>query len=86
MCNLINTHTHTHNQGGKMSKRLGGNIIGCKDTSWHFIRFPDGSNIGSTLQCRGETPRHTVCTCIILVAMQVRQNRGGSKSTPGTWI
>ena len=39
-----------------MSKRLGG-IIGCKDkaSSWHLIGFPNGSNIGSTLSCWGET-------------------------------
>ena len=41
-----------------MSKRLGG-IIGCKDkiSSWHLIGFPDGSNIGSTVSCWGETTR-----------------------------
>ena len=38
-----------------MSKCLGG-IIGCKDktSSWHFIGFPDSSNIGSTVSCRAE--------------------------------
>ena len=37
-------------QGGKLSKRLGGNM-GCKDktSSWHLIGFSDGSNIGSTV-------------------------------------
>ena len=37
-----------------MSKRLVG-IIGCKDktSSWHLIGFPDGSNIGSIVSCRG---------------------------------
>ena len=35
-----------------MAKRLGG-IIGCKykPSSWHSNGFPDGSNIGSTVQC-----------------------------------
>ena len=44
-----------------MSKRLGG-VIGHKDrtSSWHLIGFPDGSNIGSTVECRGETHRYTV--------------------------
>ena len=43
-----------------MSKRLGRNI-GCKDkkSSWHSIGFPDGSSIGSTVLCRGETYRYT---------------------------
>ena len=39
-----------------MSKRLGGNIIGCKNktSSWYLIGFPDdGSNMGSTVSCRG---------------------------------
>ena len=41
--------------------KLGG-IIGCKDktSSWHLNGFPDGSNIGSTVQCRGETHRYAV--------------------------
>ena len=49
-----------------MSKRLGGNI-GCKDkvSSWHLIDFPNGSNIGSTVSCRGETQRYTVHTCTL---------------------
>ena len=40
---------HPPLSGKKMSKRLGG-VIGCKDknSSWHLIRFPNGSNIGST--------------------------------------
>ena len=44
-----------------MSKRLGGNL-GCKDktSSWHSIGFLNGSNIGSTFSCRGETHRYTV--------------------------
>ena len=43
-----------------MSKRLGG-IIGCKykTSSWHLIGFPNGSNIGSTVSCRGEAHRYT---------------------------
>ena len=47
--------------GGKMSKRLGG-IIGCKykASSWHLNGFPDGSNIRSTVKCRGETHRYAV--------------------------
>ena len=41
--------------GEDTSKRLGG-IIGCKDktSSWYLIGFLDGSNIGSTVSCRGE--------------------------------
>ena len=37
---------YSPNQGGKLSKRLGGNI-GCKakNSSWHLIGFPDGSSI-----------------------------------------
>ena len=49
-----------------MSKRLGG-IIGCKykTSSWHLNGFPyDGSNIGSTVQCRGEAHPYTVCVCV----------------------
>ena len=48
-------------QGGKMSKRLG-RIIGCKDktSSWYLIGFLDGSNIGSTVSCRGEAHLCTV--------------------------
>ena len=44
-----------------MSKRLGG-IIGCqgKTSSCHLNGFPDGSNIGSTVQCRGEAHRCNV--------------------------
>ena len=43
-----------------MSTRLGG-IIGCKNkaSSWHLNGFPDGSNIGSTVQCRGEAHCYT---------------------------
>ena len=50
-------------QGG-MSKRLGSeSIVGCKDkfSSWHLIGFPNGSNIGSTVLCRGEAHRYTCC-------------------------
>ena len=52
---------HPSVREGEISKRLGG-IIGCKDktSSWHLIEFPDGSNIGSTVSCRGETHRYTV--------------------------
>ena len=37
-------------------------IIGCKDktTTWYLNGFPDGSNLGSTVQCRGEAHRYTV--------------------------
>ena len=36
--------------------------IGCKDNtySWHLIGFPDGSDIGSTASCRGDTHRYSV--------------------------
>ena len=59
---------------GEISKRLGG-IIGCKDktSSWHLIGFPDGSNIGSKAQCRGETHRYTVGTLTTLIVMQGHQ-------------
>ena len=42
-----------------MSKCLGG-IIGCKlkTSSWHLNEFPDGSNIGSRVYCRGGTRRY----------------------------
>ena len=32
-----------------------GGIISCKDktSSWHLIGFPDGNNIGSTVNTRG---------------------------------
>ena len=41
---------HPPVMGEKMSKRLGG-IKGCKykTSSWHFNRFPDADNIGSTV-------------------------------------
>ena len=44
-----------------MSKRLDW-IIGCEDKAslWDSIAFPDGSNIGSTIACRGETHRYSV--------------------------
>ena len=46
-----------------MSKRLLGGIIGCKDKTSSWLNgFPDGSNIGSTKSCRGETHRYTVST------------------------
>ena len=47
--------------GGYLSKRLGG-IISCEDktSSWHLNGFTCGSNIGSTVSCRGETHRYTV--------------------------
>ena len=37
-------------------------IIGFKDktSSWHLDGFPDGSNIGSTVRCRGEAHRYTL--------------------------
>ena len=59
-----------------MLKRLGG-IIGCKDkktSSWHLNGFPDGSNIGSTEQYRGETHRYTALT-LLLIAMQGHQTK-----------
>ena len=41
---------HPPVMGEKMSKRLGG-IKSCKykTSSWHFNRFPDANNIGSTV-------------------------------------
>ena len=45
-------------RGKSISKRFGG-IIGCKNktSSWHLIGFHDGSYIGSTVSCQGETHR-----------------------------
>ena len=64
-----------------LSKRLGG-IIGCKykTSSRHLSGFPYyGSNIGSTVLCRGEDHRYTVHRCLGMVSatslslsMQVR--------------
>ena len=54
-----------------MSKRLGG-IIGYKykTSSWHLNGFLDGSNIGSTIYCRGEAHRDTVnFTCVFFLAI-----------------
>ena len=36
--------------------------IGCKNktSSWHLIRFPDGSSIGSTVSRRGEADRYAL--------------------------
>ena len=36
--------------------------LGCKDkaTTWYLNGFPEGSNLGSTVQCRGEAHRYTV--------------------------
>ena len=47
-----------------MSKRLAG-IIGCKDRtfSWHLNGFPDGNEIGSTVECRGEA--HCLLYCAL---------------------
>ena len=44
-----------------MSKRFG-RIKGCRDKTSprNLIGFPDGSKIGSTVSCRGETHRYTV--------------------------
>ena len=42
-----------------MSKRLGGNIIGCKNKAslWYLIGFlDDGSNMGSTVSCQEGPP------------------------------
>ena len=43
----------------KTFTRVGG-IIGYKDKmfSWPLIGFPDGTNIGSTVSCQGETHRY----------------------------
>ena len=41
---------------------------------WHLIGFPDGSNIGSTVSCRGETRHYTDCT-LPLIAMEGRQTK-----------
>ena len=68
--NTLNVRNNNNNNtGGQTSKRLGG-IIGCKNKtfSWHLNRFPDGGNLGSTVQCRGEAPP-LYCT-LTLIAMQ----------------
>ena len=46
---------------GENVKTFRGGIIGCKDktSSWHLNGSPDGSDIGSTEQCRGEAHRYT---------------------------
>ena len=47
--------------GGKMSKRLG-EIVGCKykTSPWHLNEFPDGSNIGATVQIVNAGDKPTV--------------------------
>ena len=56
-------------KGGNMSKRVPGrweHTIGCinKNSSWHLIRFPDGTSLGST-----------VYFSLTLIAMQVHHNQ-----------
>ena len=48
-----------------MTKRLGG-IIGYKHKTspWHLNEFPDGSNIGSTVQYRAEIHRYAVVVVV----------------------
>ena len=61
-----------------MSKRLG-EIIGCKKyktSSCRLNGFPDGSNIGSIVQYRGETHRYAVH---LLIAMQGHQTKTKQK-------
>ena len=62
-----------------MSKRLGG-IIDCKykTSSWHLNGFPVGSNMGSTVLCRGEAHRYTV-HFFTLIAMQGHQTKTKQK-------
>ena len=59
---MFKKKTERVQSGGKMSKRLVGGIIGCKAKTslWHLNGFPDRSNIGSTVQYRGETHRYAV--------------------------
>ena len=40
----------------------------------YLIGFPEGSSIGSTIECRGSNPP-LYCT-LTLIAMQVHQNKG----------
>ena len=58
---------HPPVRGGGMSKRLGG-IEGYKykTSSWYINGFPYGNNIGSTVECRGEAHRYTVCVCVCI--------------------
>ena len=61
-------------QREKMSKRLLGGIIGCKDrktSSWHLTRFSDGNNIGrvSSIKISREKPTVILYT-LTLIAMQ----------------
>ena len=68
---------HPPNEREKMSKRLGGNIgFNDKNSSWHFIVFPDGSSIGSNImsgknrccsQGRGETAVQWAYRCTALL-------------------
>ena len=69
-----------------MSKCLGG-IVGCKDKNLFMaflIRFPNGSNIGSTISYRGETHSYTV-HLHTLIAMQGHQTKQKQK-TRRAWI
>ena len=48
-----------------------------KNSSWHLNGFLDGSNIGSTVLCRGEAHRYTVH---LLIAMQGHQTKNKNKT------
>ena len=68
-----------------MSKRLVGGIIGCKDkkkSPWHLSLFPDGSNIGLTVQCREEAHRYTVT--LTSIAMQRHQKNSNKNNAVHT--
>ena len=41
-------------------------FIGCSDqaSTWYLAGFLDGSNLGSTVYCRGEARRYTVFVCV----------------------
>ena len=46
--------------GGCQNVYMGSKAVNTKPLPWHLNGFPDGNNIGSTVQCRGEARRYTV--------------------------
>ena len=72
---------HPPVRGKKMSKRLGGIIIGCKGktSSWYLNGFPDGRNIGSTVNV-GEKPTVILYTTYISSRHQGHQTKSKNKT------
>ena len=70
--NVSRPSEHPPVRGKKMSTFLGDRIIGCKDknSSWHLIGFPDGSNIGSSQYNVGEKP--TVMVYLVLYTYNIK--------------